>query len=202
MTDQQFVMDLEAGQRAIVEPDDEAWLRDRLQREPGPTRLSLRYGDDDTEGHARTLAVRVIAEDADDTEGHAISIHFPSATEADAFRKRLLVTGVLAGTVALGAAGGVGLANLGSNQSAGVGAAQGAVTGSAWTQDERPAAAAASVSTGSAWTQDERPGAAGAASEGLSPADRAYADRLSGQAGGGVENDDQETPKGSGLTPR
>lgn len=63
------------------------------------------------------------------------------------------------------------------------------------------ARAAAGASTGSAWTQDERPGAAGAALEGLSPADQAYADRLSGQAAA-AEDDDEATLKGSGLTPR
>ena len=74
------------------------------------------------------------------------------------------------------AAGGVGLANLTSDD-AGAGAAQTTVTGSDWSQAERqpaiapavggsdwsqaerPAAASADGS-GSAWTQDERPGTA------------------------------------------
>ncbi|MEO6294819.1 MAG: hypothetical protein ABIP01_01815 [Candidatus Limnocylindria bacterium] len=178
MTDQQFMIDLGEDQRAIVEPDDSGWLRDKLRQEPGSTRLRVRFDEDDTEGHRARVstAVRVIAEEDDDTEGHAISIHFPSREEADTFRKRLLITGVLAGTIALGAAGGVGLANLTSDD-AGAGAAQTTVTGSDWSQAERQPAiapavggsdwsqaerpAAASVDgSGSAWTQDERPGTA------------------------------------------
>jgi hypothetical protein len=59
----------------------------------------------DTEGHALLPLADVLLRisDEDDTEGHAISVHFPSAREADEFRKRLLLAGVLAGTVALGA---------------------------------------------------------------------------------------------------
>ncbi len=178
MTDQQFMIELGEDQRAVVDPDDSGWLRDKLRQEPGSTRLRVRFDEDDTEGHrARAgTAVRVIAEDDDDTEGHAISIHFPSLEEADAFRKRLLVTGVLAGTIALGVAGGVGLANLASDD-AGAGAAQTTVTGSDWSQAERPPAiapaiggsdwsqmerpaAASTDGSGSAWTQDERPGSA------------------------------------------
>lgn len=178
MTDQQFVIELGDDQRATVEPDDSAWLRDKLRQEPGSTRVRMRYDQDDTEGHRVRggILVRVIAE-SDDTEGHAISIHFPTREEADAFRKRLLVTGVIAGTIALGAAGGVGLANLTSGDAGTAGAAQTTVTGSDWTQMERQAAPAAEVpgsdwtqmerpaapaegATGSAWTQDERPGTA------------------------------------------
>ena len=178
MNDQQYVIDFAESGRAIVQPDDRDWLDSKLRREPGSTRLSVSPDDLDTEGHGRAggTAVRVIVADDDDTEGHALSIHFPSTAEADAFRKRLMVAGVLAGTVALGAAGGMGLANL-SNSDAGAGAViETGVTGSAWTQDERPGTAAAAAQTGPLDVH-EAP-----AFEGLSAADQAYADRLSGQA--------------------
>ena len=165
MNDQQFVIELGDDQRAVVEGNDTAWLREKLGQQPGPMRLQLRYSDDDTEGHGfRTgLGVRVIAEGDDDTEGHAISIHFPSRADADSFRKRLLVTGVLAGTVALGAAGGMGLANMSSDQAGSAGAVQTTVSGSDWSQAERRAAPA-EVVPGSAWTADERPDAASSGS--------------------------------------
>jgi len=149
MTDQQFVIDLGNDQRAVVEPDDALWLQEKLRREPGSTRLEIRYDDADT-------------------EGHAIALNFPTREEADAFRKRLMLTGVLAGTIVLGAAGGIGLANMASQDAAGAGAASTAVSAGEWTQMERPlqAGAASATGTGSAWTIDERPGtaAAGAAS--------------------------------------
>jgi hypothetical protein len=115
MMTQQLVIDFGEGQRGIVKPDDETWLLDKLRSEPGSTRVRVRYDEDEAEGHrmGASPAVRLIAE-TDDTEGHAISIHFPTRAEADAVRKRLLVAGVLAGTVALGTVGGVGLANMAS----------------------------------------------------------------------------------------
>ncbi len=166
MNDQQLVIELGDDQRGVVEGTDTEWLREKLGQQPGPMRLRLRDADDDTEGHGRGagLGVRVIADGDDDTEGHAISIHFPSRADADSFRKRLLVTGVLAGTVALGAAGGIGLANMSSDQGASAGAVQTTVTGSDWSLAERRAARAA-VTPGSAWTADERPNAASSGSE-------------------------------------
>ena len=123
MTDKEFVIELEddteghAG-RGIVETDDAQWLEQKLG-DSGTKRLRVLPDDrDDTEGHASDILVRAMLEDEDDTEGHAIAIHFPSRAEADAFRRRLLVTGVLVGTVALGAAGGVGLSALQSDAGA------------------------------------------------------------------------------------
>jgi hypothetical protein len=157
---QQYDIDLGPDGRAIVDTDDVPWLEEKVRREPGSTRLRFRADDDDTEGHGMaTTRVRVLVESDDDTEGHAISIHFPTAAEADAFRRRLILTGALVGTVALGAAAGIGAANL-SNSDAGAGTVSAAGAGSAWTQDERAGlqAAAGSEATGSAWTQDERAG--------------------------------------------
>lgn len=109
MTSQPFVVELEGQQHATVEAADAAWLEELLCRQPNSTRLRIRYDDADTEGHAfAPTTIRVIA-DGDDTEGHALALHFPSLEEADAFRMRLLTTGVLVATVALGATAGIGL---------------------------------------------------------------------------------------------
>lgn len=110
--------------RTFAPEGDDGWLEDALRREPGSgkVRIHSTEDDDDTEGHKATIAVRVMVETDDDTEGHAISIHFPTVKEADAFRRRLLVTGVLAGTVALGAAGGVALSSLQTDSAAGTAA--------------------------------------------------------------------------------
>ncbi|HYI65368.1 MAG TPA: hypothetical protein VEW95_00425 [Candidatus Limnocylindrales bacterium] len=124
MSDKEFVIEMEedteghGARKGIVEPEDVDWLDDRLRRDGGRTSFRISLGDeDDTEGHGLRggPVVRVTLADEDDTEGHAIAIHFPSRAEADAFRRRLLVTGVLVGTVALGAAGGVGLSALQSD---------------------------------------------------------------------------------------
>jgi hypothetical protein len=124
MSDQKIVIDLEDDteghkfSRGIVEPDDAEWLEDRLRRDSGKTtfRVVMRDEGEDTEGHAfEGTTLRVSLQDEDDTEGHAIAIHFPSRADADAFRRRLLVTGVLVGSVALGTAGGIGLSALQSD---------------------------------------------------------------------------------------
>ena len=133
MTDQQFIIDLGNEQRAVVEPDDAAWLQEKLRREPGSTRVELRYDDNDVEGHGGSNPrYKVILEGDDDTEGHAMTLNFPTREEAEAFRKRLMLAGVLAGTIVLGAAGGIGLANM-SNDAGTIGAGTTAVSGSAST---------------------------------------------------------------------
>jgi hypothetical protein len=212
MTDQQFIIDLGNEQRAVVEPDDAAWLQEKLRREPGSTRVELRYDDNDVEGHGGSNPrFKVVLEGDDDTEGHAMTLNFPTREEADAFRKRLMLTGVLAGTIVLGAAGGIGLANM-SNDAATLGAASTAVSGSDWSQVERPAAADAGTA-GSAWTVDERPdyaalGAAGAADAGgaSSATDRPDYAAL-GAAGAAATDDDSsstdaDAPTLGGPTPR
>lgn len=89
-------------------PEDRQWLVDQSQQRPGG-RLILRLDDEqDVSGHQAedlTLVRIVVQDDEMDTEGHAISIRLPSPAEADAFRRKLLLTGVLVGTVLLGGAG-------------------------------------------------------------------------------------------------
>jgi hypothetical protein len=111
---QQYVIEFGSGERAILEAEDTTWLGEQVRQRPGPMALQVRSDDtDDTEGHWRAgPRVRVLIEGDEEVEGHAFAVHFPTAAEADAFRRRLLLAGVLAGTVAVGAAAGVGLANL------------------------------------------------------------------------------------------
>ncbi len=182
MSDQQFVIELGTDGRATVEPRDGAWIEEKLRGEP-TARLRLRPDDSDTEGHGfAATQIRVLVDDEDDTEGHAISIHFPSAAAAAAFRKRLLVTGVLVGTVAVGAAGGAALSSLQSD------------TGSAG------AAGTAATQAGPMDVHEAR----ALGTSGLSAADQATADRLSGQAAAASDSDNDEagTPGRGGLTPR
>ena len=171
MTDQDLVIELEPddtqGHALYRVTDDDGWLKERLGRDPGATRITLKATDDDVEGHGAGATVSLRAfEDEDDTEGHAIAVHFPSREEADAFRRRLLLTGALAGTIALGAAAGIGLANLPDQAPADVAPAAGAAPGAGmdWFQSERQDAAITSAGsgTGSDWTQVERPGTAAA----------------------------------------
>ncbi len=124
MTEQQYMIDLDGEGRAIVEAPDVEWLEERFGRQPGPQRLALRADTADTEGHALAgTRVRVLVADDDDTEGHAIALHFPSRQEADAFRRRLLITGAVVGTVALGAIGGTALSGMQSQDVGTTGAA-------------------------------------------------------------------------------
>ena len=175
MTDQDLLIELEPddtqGHATLRVTDDDGWLKDRAG-ESGSTRITLK-AIGDTEGHeaSSTVTLRAFGDD-DDTEGHAISVHFPSREEADAFRRRLMLTGVLAGTIAVGAVAGIGVANLPSDD-ASTGAAAGTVAGMEWSQaDERPdlaaGAAAGAADEGMSWSQAERPGtaAAGAAAAG------------------------------------
>lgn len=170
MTDQDLVIELQPddteGHSARWRiTDEDGWLKERLGRDPGATRITLKASDDDdVEGHggSATVALRAFEGD-DDTEGHAIAVHFPSREEADAFRRRLLVTGVLAGTIAVGTVAGIGLANMPAQapaDAATIGAAAGA--GMDWVQSERQdvGTISAGASTGMEWTQVERPGTA------------------------------------------
>ena len=162
MTDQDLLIELEPddtqGHTKLRVTDEDGWLTDRAGRDPG-SRITLQPIDDDVQGHevSSTVTLRAFGDD-DDTEGHAISVHFPTVEEADAFRRRLMVAGVLAGSIAVGAVAGIGIANLPSDDAASA-AAAGTLPGMEWSQaDERPdAAAAAGTSAGSDWTQMERP---------------------------------------------
>ena len=91
----------------FVEPDEEQRLLEALRHRAGPISVQLVPDARDTSGHAADGAAAVVLRlpDEDDVEGHAISIRFPSQEQAAAFQRRLLATGVLAGTLVMGAAG-------------------------------------------------------------------------------------------------
>lgn len=109
-----FLATGDGGSARIIGGEDD-WVRSRLGGGPGAT-VILRPSDEadaDVEAHASgVLRLRAFDDDDADTEGHALALHFPSAQEADAFRRRLLAAGVLTGTLALGAAAGIGWSNM------------------------------------------------------------------------------------------
>lgn len=102
--------DAEGHVRFFVDLKDEDRFLEALRKrrgEPGSTRVELAPADEaDTQGHATPLATAVIVRpEGDDTEGHAISLHFPTTEQATAFRRRLLATGLIVGTVTIAAVG-------------------------------------------------------------------------------------------------
>lgn len=96
------------------DPADEDRFREGEETSAGRIRIRIAGPEQDTEGHAavRSATVRALLLADDDTEGHAISLRFPSTQEADAFRRRLLAGGVLAGTLVLGAAAGAAVSSV------------------------------------------------------------------------------------------
>ena len=118
--------DAEGHLRFFVDLNDEDGFLDALRKrrgEPGSTHIEIAPAPEaDTQGHATRFATSVVVRPSgDDTEGHAISLHFPTAAEADAFRRRLLATGLIVGTVTIGALGATALPGLqvgGSGQQA------------------------------------------------------------------------------------
>jgi hypothetical protein len=97
-----------AGRIQFSSPDDEERIKVLLaKQERVRVRLDPVEDDSDTEGHAATAAAVTlrILDDEDDTDGHAISIHFPTARDARAFRNRLILTGALVGSVTLAGVG-------------------------------------------------------------------------------------------------
>jgi hypothetical protein len=116
MSDEPIVIKIEGddtqGHASAIQwtSDDEAWIKELSDSEK---QVRIRIpADDDTEGHAASATVSVVVTaDDDDTEGHAISLHFPSAREANDFRRKLMATGLITATVAIGVVGGAALAS-------------------------------------------------------------------------------------------
>lgn len=100
-----------------LDPETEQRLRAQLREgktRPKVTVLPAPRGDQDVEGHtfAGTLrSVLVHVRVGESGEPQAVRVHFPSTGEAEHFRRNLLATGVLAGTLALGTFGAASLAN-------------------------------------------------------------------------------------------
>lgn len=67
----------------------------------------------DVEGHALDLTQESVwlnlQLEGDDTEGHAIRVQFPTAADADRFRRNVMAAGILAGSIAIGSAGAIAL---------------------------------------------------------------------------------------------
>jgi hypothetical protein len=107
----------------------EEQLRARLRRARGALKVRITPTEQpDVEGHAMDTTMRSVwlrlQLDDDDTEGHAISVHFPTAVDADRFRRNLLAAGLLAGTIVVGSAGAIAVSSLPSAVPAGTPAAQ------------------------------------------------------------------------------
>ena len=103
---------------AFPDPSVEERFRARIKSaDDQSVRVRISSPDEsDVEGHAfgatlKSVWVKVQL-DEDDTEGHAISVHFPTADEADKFRKRLMAAGLMAGAVVLGSVGAIAVSNL------------------------------------------------------------------------------------------
>ncbi|HTI29908.1 MAG TPA: hypothetical protein VL687_06095 [Methylomirabilota bacterium] len=96
-------------------PDEKAEQRLRARLRTGQA-MSVRIAPtepSDVQGHSLDLAkdsiwLKLLLE-GDDTEGHAIRVTFPSAADADRFRRNMLAAGVLAGSVVLASAGAIAL---------------------------------------------------------------------------------------------
>jgi hypothetical protein len=77
--------------------EDPAYGRDLRIRAAEPS---------DTSGHAMAAdTITVSVRQEDDLEGHTMTLRFPSAEEAKRFQKRLIITGALAASLVVGAAG-------------------------------------------------------------------------------------------------
>ena len=100
-----------------LDPETEQRLRAQLRqgrRRPKVTVVPTPGGEQDVEGHTfagtlRTVLVHVRVGDSGTSQ--PVRVNFPTAGEADHFRRNLLATGVLAGTLALGTFGAASLAN-------------------------------------------------------------------------------------------
>jgi hypothetical protein len=84
---------------------DEGRLQDILGTDGGVTGARVLPDDNDVEGHIAASTVAVRLQTDNDVEGHAITLKFPSPADAAAFRRRLVLTGALAATVATVALG-------------------------------------------------------------------------------------------------
>ncbi len=106
-----------SGDPLVIDPNELA----RLQAFAGArarVRVRVRIDDDDTSGHLRRVSDPLTAQvrfiDELDTEGQAFTLHFPTAQDADAFKRRV-AAGALAATVLIaGAAGAATLSQPGS----------------------------------------------------------------------------------------
>ena len=89
----------------LPDPRSEEAIGDLLRRaSTASVQIEAAEDSGDTMAHSMGDTVAVLIRADDDTEAHALSLRFPSADEAKAFQKRLLMTGAVAATIAVGAA--------------------------------------------------------------------------------------------------
>lgn len=103
---------VEGGPTGTVEfsaAEDARVLRgflDSRAGQPLPITLAIPAdADTDVEGHAESPSVALTLILDDDTAGHAINVQFPTAADAAKFRRNLIISGALAGSIVLGSAG-------------------------------------------------------------------------------------------------
>ena len=111
MSAQELIYTLQLDDGTAVEARAaDAESAERLRKavkDPAPKRLWVKEAPAaDTAGHVLAndaLALSITIEG--DVEGHTMTLRFPSAADAREFQKRLLITGVLAASLAVGAVG-------------------------------------------------------------------------------------------------
>ena len=125
---------------AVMDEAGQAWLKSAIAGKAA-VEVQLRPAEDDVRAHAADdggvyVVVTIGGGDDDDVEGHAMSLHFPSMEAARDFERRLLATGLIAGTVAVSIVG-VGLS---SQTHTGIGSAIAPLAGDAPTAQYAPTA--------------------------------------------------------------
>jgi len=94
---------------AVLDEAGQAWLKSAMAGKAA-IEVQLRPSEeDDVRAHAVDggvlVRVTIGGGEDDDVEGHAMSLHFPSMEAARDFERRLLATGLIAGTVAVSIVG-------------------------------------------------------------------------------------------------
>ena len=152
----------------------------------------------EVEGHvldSQSVLVNLQLE-GDDVEGHAINVHFPTAADADNFRRNVLAAGILAGTIVLGSAGAIAIT---SNMSKAPDlSAPAPVTQSQYMAPQQDSAVQAGINpaTGMPWRSgfqdgsDEGMGGAGAAADAAGGAAGGVPQHPAGTVGGPLEGDE------------
>jgi len=125
---------------AVMDEAGQAWLKSAIAGKAA-VEVQLRPAEDDVRAHGADdggvyVVVTIGGGDDDDVEGHAMSLHFPSMEAARDFERRLLATGLIAGTVAVSIVG-VGLS---SQTHTGIGSAIAPLAGDAPTAQYAPTA--------------------------------------------------------------
>jgi len=125
---------------AVLDEAGQAWLKSAMAGKAA-LEVQLRPSEeDDVRAHAVDggvlVRVTIGGGEDDDVEGHAMSLHFPSMEAARDFERRLLATGLIAGTVAVSIIG-VGVT---SQSHTGIGSITAPLAGDAPTVQYAPAA--------------------------------------------------------------